>query len=376
VRMLGVDFGMQTGRVAVAGVGLRARAYPDAQRRSAFFSQVPPRLARVPGVESVALTDWWPLQPPPRRRLEIDGPGGTVQAQAGVMSVSADYFATLGIPRLAGRDFTDRDTLMSEPVVIVSETTARHLWPRSSAVGQRLLIKPVEQAGDPADTSDAVPTWHSVVGVVGDVRQTHADVDRADVYVPLLQRADRFAFVHVRLARASMTASGSPDSEPALRAALAEIDPEVSMGAPRLLDVVVDQERARPRFLASLLVAFATFAGLLALVGMYGAIAYAVRQREREIAVRMAIGADRQAVTRLFVRQGALVLGAGLMLGAGAAIVSGRLLESQLFGVRSGDPWLLTLTTLGFATCGLLAIWIPARRAAAMDPAAALKQEL
>jgi ABC-type antimicrobial peptide transport system permease subunit len=101
-----------------------------------------------------------------------------------------------------------------------------------------------------------------------------------------------------------------------------------------------------------------------------------VRQREREIAVRMAIGADRQAVTRLFVRQGALVLGAGLMLGAGAAIVSGRLLESQLFGVRSGDPWLLTLTTLGFATCGLLAIWIPARRAAAMDPAAALKQEL
>jgi putative ABC transport system permease protein len=148
------------------------------------------------------------------------------------------------------------------------------------------------------------------------------------------------------------------------------------MGAPRFLDAVVDQERSRPRFLASLLVAFATFAGLLALVGMYGTIAYAVRQREREIAVRMAIGADRQAVTRLFVRQGALVLGGGLVLGAGAAIASGRLLESQLYGVRPGDPWLLTLTMLGFAACGLLAIWMPARRAAAMDPATALKQEL
>src|SRR5262249_28756549 len=157
-----------------------------------------------------------------------------------------------------------------------------------------------------------VPTWHSVVGVVGDVRQTHADVDQADVYVPLLQRADRFAFVHVRLAHASTTASGAKASEEGLRAALAEIDREVSMGAPRFLDAIVDQERSRPRFLASLLAAFATFASLLALVGMYGAIAYAVRQREREIAVRMAIGADRQSVTRLFVRQGALVLAAGL----------------------------------------------------------------
>jgi hypothetical protein len=247
-----------------------------------------------------------------------------------------------------------------------------------------------EPRRDAAGTSAPAPTWHSVVGVVGDVRQTHADTDRADVYVPLLQRADRFAFVHVRLAHASASfanrtrgvsdpsdsSGGSSDAEQRLRAALAEIDPEVSMGAPRFLDAVVDQERSRPRFLASLLSAFATFAGLLALVGMYGAIAYAVRQREREIALRMAIGADRPAVTRLFVRQGALVLAAGLMLGIGAASASGRLLESQLYGVSPGDPWLLTLTTLGFAACGLLAIWIPARRAASMDPAAALKQEI
>jgi putative ABC transport system permease protein len=428
VRMLGVDFGMQTGRVLIAGVGLRARAYPDPVRRSAFFSQVPARLAGVDGVESVALSDWWPLQPPPRRRIEIEGvtsrtndgasdsasdsardtardavtgsaiggARGRAQAQAGVMAVSADYFATLGIPRRAGRVFTDRDALTSEPVAIVSETMARQLWPRSPAVGQRLLIMPNEPDRD-ANAPAPAPVWHAVVGVVSDVRQTHADLDRADVYIPLLQRADRFAFVHIRLAhtsallRAVPAASGAPgsrdtnaspasrdarDSEQRLREALATLDPEVSMGTPRLLDDVVDQERTRPRFLASLLVAFAGFAGLLALVGIYGAIAYAVRQREREIAVRMAIGANRQAVTRLFVRQGALVLCGGLTLGAAAAIASGRLLESQLYGVRPGDPWLLVLTTTGFAICGLLAVWIPARRAAAMEPAAALKQEL
>jgi putative ABC transport system permease protein len=420
VRMLGVDFGMQTGRVLIAGVGLRARAYPDALRRSTFFSQVPARLAGVAGVESVALSDWWPLQPPPKRRIEIDGASsrtnggasdsardtvtgsatdgarGRARAEAGVMGVSAGYFATLGIPRRAGRVFADRDALKSEAVAIVSETMARQLWPRSPAVGQRLLIMPDAQDRD-ANGAAAVPVWHAVVGVVGDVRQTHADLDRADVYIPLLQRAARFAFVHIRLAHTSALlqsvpapsgASGSRDtnespasrdardSEQRLREALATLDPEVSMGTPRLLDHVLDQERTRPRFLASLLVAFAVFAGLLALVGMYGAIAYAVRQREREIAVRMAIGANRQAVTRLFVRQGALVLCGGLTLGAAAAIASGRLLESQLYGVRPGDPWLLVLTTTGFAICGLLAVWIPARRAAAMDPAAALKQEL
>lgn len=398
VRMLGVDFGMQTGRVMIAGVGLRARAYPDPARRSAFFAQVPARLAGVAGVESVALSDWWPLQPPPRRRIEIDGAKGDAQAQAGVMGVGAGYFETLGIPRRAGRVFTDRDALASEPVAIVSETMARQLWPRSSAVGQRLLIMPDERERG-ANAPAAAPAWHTVVGVVGDVRQTHADLDQADLYIPLLQRADRFAFVHIRLAHSSALLRSGPaasaaagsrdrdaddspasrdarDSEQRLREALAALDPEVSMGTPRLLDQVVDQERTRPRFLASLLVAFAVFAGLLALIGMYGAIAYAVRQREREIAVRMAIGANRQAVTRLFVRQGALVLGGGLILGAAAAIASGRLLESQLYGVRPGDPSVLVLTTVSFAICGLLAVWIPARRAAAMDPAAALKQEL
>ena len=114
---------------------------------------------------------------------------------------------------------------------------------------------------------------------------------------------------------------------------------------------------------------------MLALVGIYAVIAYAVRQREREIAVRLAIGADRRSITRLFLRQGASVLVAGLALGAGGALVLGRVLETQLFGVKATEPRVIVATTLAFSLCGLLAIWWPARMAASTDPASALKQE-
>jgi ABC-type antimicrobial peptide transport system permease subunit len=132
---------------------------------------------------------------------------------------------------------------------------------------------------------------------------------------------------------------------------------------------------ASPRFLATLLGGFALTAAVLALVGAYGVVAYAVRQREREIAVRMAIGAGRAQITRLFVRQGAVVLGAGLALGVIGALAAGRLLESQLFGVTASDPMALAAVAGAFGLAGLAAIWWPARRAAATDPALALRAE-
>lgn len=393
VRMLHVDFGMEMRDVLSSGIGLRQRSYPDRASRSAFFARVIPRLARVGGVQSVAAGDWWPLQPP-RLRAVAAQPVATppeatqpvaappvapppaagqraatprVESQAGVMGVSAGYFATLGVPLRAGREFSSQDRLGGPPVAIVSQTLARRLWPDASAVGQTLTITPDE--GDRREGEPPAPAAHVVVGVVSDVRQSHTDVDLADVYVPLLQRAGRFAFVYTRAPGASARL------EPELRTAVGDIDREVAIGTPQLLAERLEQERSRPRFLASLLVAFAGFAGLLALVGVYGAIAYAVRQREREIAVRMAVGADRGDVVQLFLRQGGLVLAAGLILGVGAALGSGRLLESQLYGVRPGDPWVLALTTFGFAACGLLAVWLPARRAAATDPAIALRTE-
>lgn len=137
----------------------------------------------------------------------------------------------------------------------------------------------------------------------------------------------------------------------------------------------MNEATARPRFLTWLLTSFASIAALLALVGAYGVIAYAVRQREREIAVRLAIGADPSRITALFLRQGSWILSVGLVVGILAVLAGGRLIESQLFGVTARDPLALAAATAAFAFAGLLAIWWPARRAAATDPALALRAE-
>jgi len=172
---------------------------------------------------------------------------------------------------------------------------------------------------------------------VQDVRQLPADESIADAFVPFLQAPGRFAFVLMRTVGAPETWHG------AVRSAVREIDPEIAVGPARSLKRQMDEASARPRFLALLLGSFAAVAALLALVGMYGVVAYAVRQREREIAVRMAIGADPARITRLFLRQGGWILLAGLILGVAGALGAGRLIESQLFGVtpaiRSPSRW-------------------------------------
>jgi len=207
-----------------------------------------------------------------------------------------------------------------------------------------------------------------VVGIASNVRQTPADGDLADLYVPLPQVPGRFTMLYVRT-------SGAPLGwVPQLRAAFKEIDPEIPLN-PRPLQAAFDDQLARPAFLAWLLAGFAAVATLLALIGVYGVIAYAVRQREREIAVRIAIGAEPRAITALFVKQGSIVLLAGLVLGVVGAVGAGRTLESQLFGVRPGDPLSLTVTAAGFALAGFFALWWPARRAAGTDPARALQEE-
>jgi putative ABC transport system permease protein len=277
--------------------------------------------------------------------------------------VSDAYFSTLDIPLVMGRAFSADDRLGREPVAIVSETLARRLWPAGTAVGERLVV-PMEQP----DGTDQ-PVNRLVIGVARDVRQEPADVDLSDVYVPILQTPGRFTFILLQT-------RGVPSSGvSALRSALRDIDREIAIKRPQPMQAVLDEVIAGPRFLASLLGIFAMIAAALALIGAYGVIAYTVRQREREIAVRMAIGAGRTQITRLFVRQGAVVLSAGLALGVIGALAAGRLLDSQLFGVTAHDPVALAGVVAAFGLAGFGAIWWPARRAAETDPANALRSE-
>ena len=204
--------------------------------------------------------------------------------------------------------------------------------------------------------------------MVGDIRHAHTDDDLADAYVPIFQRPSSSVFTYLRV-------SGDPSSAEAdLRRLLASIDSEVGLAAPRQLAEILDLQRAGSRLLGYLLATFAAFAAGLALVGIYGVIAYTVKQREREIAVRLAMGADRGLIMRMFVGQGAIVLAAGLAFGVAGAFALGRVLRAQLFGVEPADPVVIAGMTAAFALCGLLAIAWPARAAATLDPASALKE--
>jgi predicted permease len=364
LRMLRVDFGVRGEGVAITSVGLRDRSYPDAARRGAFFERLLERLSAIDGAGEAAVGEWFPLQQTQARGLQVEGDSGPISVSATVFGASDRYFAVLGVPIREGRSFGAADRRGGEPVAIVSASLAARVWPDEGAVGRRIRV--------PASAApDAPAIAHTVVGVAADVKQSHGDRDTLDVFVPFHERASRFAFLYVKARQAGNAAASVAGT---IRDVVSSIDAEVAVAEVRGLDDWLDQERARPRFLAQLLTGLAGFAAGLALIGIYGIVAYAARQREREIAVRMAVGADRRSVTGLLVRQGGLVLACGLIAGVAGAAALGRVLESQLFGVAPGDPFVLGGSALAVAAAGLAAIWWPAHRAASIDPALLLKE--
>jgi ABC-type antimicrobial peptide transport system permease subunit len=207
------------------------------------------------------------------------------------------------------------------------------------------------------------------VGVAADVRQSPTDDLLDDVYVPLLQAPGRFVAI---VARADVP---RPSWLTMLRRVARDVDAELALGNVEEMDAVLAQQLARPRFLAALFSAFGLFAAALGVIGLYAVIAYAVRQREHEIAVRMAVGADSRRIVTLFLRDGAIVVGAGVAIGVVGAVAGGRLLASQLFGVRPADLTTLVASSLMLLVLSLMAIWWPARRASRIDPVNALKGE-
>jgi putative ABC transport system permease protein len=355
-RMLQVDFGVDGRDVTTAMLSVRRSAFPDDPARAGLYERLDRELAGVAGNSAVALASYWPLQTPPTARIN------TVQATAADASsqaVTTGYFDAVGMRVLEGRTFTSTDRLGSEAVIVISASLARHLWPRSSPLGQPLSI---HAAGA------RQPTAATVIGVVNDVRQTHLDHALFDTYLPLTQHPIPFTFLYLR-----GPLNASWDRE--VRAAIARIHPEISIGTVRPMEYGLEQERAQPRFLAYLISTFAIVASLLALIGMHGVIAYAVRQRQREIAVRIAIGADPRAVSAMFLRYGAWVLGVGVLLGVGGALGLGRVLQSQLYGVRPAEPGILLTAVAVFSAVAFIAVLWPARRAASVDPLVVLKDD-
>lgn len=365
LRLRSVDPGFRMEGLITLDVELRARGF-DADATTAFQQRLLERVRGTPGVRSAALSTFTPFRGfSIVQRYTVDqSVFGADDPEASFIPsfiVSDGMMETMGTRIVAGRDFDDRDGANGEPVVLVSEALARAHWPGASeVVGRRIKSGGLEIEDEP---------WYTVIGVVSDVRAQAANDPAIAIYHPVRQEPWRRISV---LVRADGPATGVI---PVLRAAVRDVDPAVPI---RMLAPVADLAReslARPRFYTVLVAGFGALALLLALVGIYGTTAYAMSRRTREIGVRLALGGNPGTVTRLLVRDGARLAMAGVALGLVVSLAGARLLEAYLFGVEPTDPPTFVVTALAVIGTAVLAAWIPARRAARLDPSTALRTD-
>ncbi|MCM2255664.1 MAG: ABC transporter permease [Vicinamibacteria bacterium] len=352
--------GFDAGSAVAARVRLPDTRYTRPLRIQ-FANDALTRLRALPGVRSAAAVHTVPLagiyNDTALRLADEPEPPADQRKVAGLDSVSPRYFATLGIPLLRGRDFDDRDGTAEGPIAaVISETMARRFWGERDPLGRRFM------AGGGIELE--------VVGIAGDVRhQGVAAPPRPHFYVPLAARpVFNLSFV-VR-----------PDAEagplqPALRQVLRGLDPELPGAWWQPLTDLVHQDRALPRFNTTLLATFALVATGLAALGLFAVLAWGVERRRAELGVRLAIGAAPRDLLRLVVREGVVLALAGLVPGLALALALSGALRPLLFGVAPAEPLTLAAVAVLLVAVSAFAAWLPARRAAALDPAAALRAE-
>ena len=344
--------------------------YPNAASLEQFFDQVETEIRAVPGVASVAWASELPLDFVESGGLsyEIVGDPPVDEGQRPSTSqqiVSATYFSTLDLPILAGRGFDRRDTRDGVPVCIVNEAFARNLNGRSP-IGQRVALRPTS-------SPQAKPVVREIVGVARQVKGRPDEAkDFVQLYVPMSQLIsdDMFVVVRPKSGRAQALA-------PAVRAAISRVDKEqlVSVTGIMTLEEIAWAATGRHRFRAVMVVAFAGLALVLAMVGVFGMLAYSVQQRVRDIGVRRALGATTHDVLRLVIANAARVVATGAAIGLVLSAASGRLIETMLFGVRPLDLTTFAFVTIVLGITATLSIAGPAWRAARIDPAVALRNK-
>lgn len=355
-RVLAVDMGFDAARAAAIRVDPDSR-YTTPADRDRYLDEVLRRVSAIPGVEAAGITDALPLG---RNRTWGARAKGVVyergRAPIAFVRITTDgYFAAMGIPILAGRDISPSDVRDSEPVIVINESMARALWPGEDAIGKYVL--------------NACAQERRVVGVVGDVRHLALEQPSGnEMYVPMRQCDDRPT--HDLVVRSALPAGSLVAS---IREALRSVAPNLPASDFRPLGQIVDRSLSPRRFTVLLLGAFAAFALVLASLGIYALISYSVNRRTQEIGIRMALGATAAHVRRQIVVQTLQLGAAGIVIGAAASWLLARGMEGLLFDVAAGDP-----LTFGGMAAVLMAVaaaagYVPARRAAAIDPMAALR---
>ena len=362
-RLQSVDPGFRAENLLTFTVALPAAKYPSDTQRIAFFDRLLPRLAALPGVEAAGGTSTLPFSGgwstgsftvegyTPAE--DQPGPWGDIRI------VTPDYLPALGAPLLRGRNLSVDDGPGRPVVVVVDEEMARRYWPNADPIGKRITFGP-----------DSAPEWIEVVGVVGHTAHEGLDAEkRVQLYFSYRQRNPGQMAVALRT-------RGEPTRlTAAARAAVREIDPDQPIANVRTMEELVDTSLGGRRLAAVLLTVFAGVALLMASVGIYGVMSYAVAQRTRELGVRVALGASRGSVLRLVVRQGMTLVLLGVAIGVAGAAALSRLIASQLYAVRSTDPATFGAVAVVLVTIALVAILVPAARAMRLDPVVALRED-
>jgi predicted permease len=356
--LIAVDPGFVRDKLLIASIDPRLIGYTE-DKAKLLYARLLEEARRIPGVISAALADCAPLGNHTGNDLFFpdyiskpneprDSPSATV--------ISPGYFATMNIPIVLGRDLDHRDGKGPTKVILINETFARHYYGGSNPVGKRV--------GFGNGIYDV-----EIIGVVKDGK--YGGLKEGPVrmfYSPYEQRHLWSNMVlHMRIA-------ASPESvATALRAKVQELDKSLPLFEVRTVENVIEASLSTERLIGTITVLFGVLALILASIGLYGVMAYRVSQRTREFGIRMAIGAGAGTVTALVLRQAAILVAAGVLLGAGVTWAMGRVIRGMLFGLQPNDPWSLIAAVSLLAAAAILAAWVPARRASRVDPVRALR---
>lgn len=361
--LVSLDPGFDPANVLTARLNLPNR-YPALKDREAFFTPLLQRLEALPGVEAAGIILLRPLSDPIGWDYDFTIEGQDEAAQkknppCNYVATSPGFFRALRVPLLKGRLVGPEDGAETPRVVVVSRALAERFWPGEDPLGRRLKF------GAP----DSKSPWHTVVGVVGDVRNRGWTAMWLDAYVPYQQ----WSFGRMDLV---VRTAGDPEAMlPSVRQAVYAGDPEVPIASVTTMENAVRQATAGPRFTALLLGVFALVAVAMATIGLYGLVAAGVVRRTREIGVRMALGAARADVLRLVVGQALLPVAGGVLLGLGLALATSRGLQGLLYGIGATDPLTFAATAVALGLLTLAAAAVAAGRATRIDPLVALRHE-